>query len=136
MAEKILIVDDQPFMVRLIQHNLERAGFELLTARNGREAVELAQQALPDLVVMDVMMAEMDGLKALAELKKRESTRAIPVILITAKGQTLTRQQAESSGASLLLSKPFSPTQLLAEIRRLLSTSPILPPESSDPSDP
>ena len=121
MAEKILIVDDQPFMVRLIQHNLERAGFELLTARNGYEAVELAQKGLPNLVVMDVMMAEMDGLKALAELKKLESTRAIPVILITAKGQTLTRQQAESSGAALLLSKPFSPTQLLAEIRRLLA---------------
>jgi CheY-like chemotaxis protein len=124
MAAKILIVDDQPFMIRLIQFNLERSGYHIFSARNGREAIDQAQATLPDLIVMDVMMAEMDGLKALGELKKIEVTRRIPVILITAKGQTLSRQQAESSGAALLLSKPFSPTQLQAEIQRLLAANP------------
>jgi CheY-like chemotaxis protein len=123
MTKTILIVDDQPFMIRLIQFNLERAGYQIVTARNGREAIASAQADRPDLIVMDVMMAEMDGLKALAELKKLDTTHSIPVILITAKGQTLTRQEAESLGASLLLSKPFSPTQLQAEIRKLLSAS-------------
>ncbi|HOW65045.1 MAG TPA: response regulator [Candidatus Paceibacterota bacterium] len=121
MAETILIVDDQPFMVRLIQFNLERAGFQIISARNGREAIEQAEARQPDLIVMDVMMSEMDGLKALGELKRRQTTQHIPVILITAKGQTLTRQEAEAQGAALLLSKPFSPTLLQHEIRRLLA---------------
>jgi CheY-like chemotaxis protein len=121
MAETILIVDDQPFMVRLIQFNLERAGFQIISARNGREAIEQAEARQPDLIVMDVMMSEMDGLKALSELKRRETTQRIPVILITAKGQMLTRQEAEAQGAALLLSKPFSPTQLQHAIRRLLA---------------
>jgi len=118
MPHKILIVDDEPFMLRLIQHHLENAGYEMITARNGREAVEVAARENPCLVVMDAMMPNMDGLSALRQLKQGLSTRAIPVIMLTANPHKYTREEAESSGAAIFLTKPFSPTQLLEEIRK------------------
>ena len=78
---KILIVDDEPIVHRLLQHHLERAGYELLAATNGREAIEMATREEPELIVMDVMMAEMDGLTALRRLKKDDDTKGIPVIM-------------------------------------------------------
>ena len=118
MPHKILIVDDEPFMLRLIQHHLENAGYEMIKARNGREAVEAATREKPRLVVMDAMMPNMDGLSALRQLKQGASTRAIPVIMLTANPHKYTREEAESSGAAIFLTKPFSPTQLLEEIRK------------------
>ena len=118
MPHKILIVDDEPFMLRLIQHHLENAGYEMIKARNGREAVEAATREKPRLVVMDAMMPNMDGLSALRQLKQGVSTRAIPVIMLTANPHKYTREEAESSGAAIFLTKPFSPTQLLEEIRK------------------
>src|SRR5678815_1156014 len=84
---KILVVDDEPIVHRLLQHHLERAGYEMIGATNGREAIEMAATQSPQLIVMDVMMAEMDGLTALRSLKKEEDTKAIPVIMITANSQ-------------------------------------------------
>src|SRR6266702_1899669 len=121
---KILIVDDEPIVHRLLQHHLERAGYELLAATNGREAIEVAMREEPELIVMDVMMAEMDGLTALRRLKKNDDTKAIPVIMITANPHHVTKQESEAAGAALFLTKPFSPNQLLSEIRRLLPTRP------------
>lgn len=120
MGPKILVVDDEPFMHRLMQHHLGRAGYQLISARNGREAIDLAVSEAPQLIIMDVMMAEIDGLTALKQLKQGEATRAIPVIMITASPQAITRQECEASGAAVFLTKPFSPTQLLQEIRRLI----------------
>src|SRR5438132_14034670 len=118
MPHKILIVDDEPFMLRLIQHHLENAGYEMIKARNGREAVEAATRENPRLVVMDAMMPSMDGLAALRQLKQELSTRSIPVIMLTANPHKYSREEAESSGAAIFLTKPFSPTQLLEEIRK------------------
>jgi CheY-like chemotaxis protein len=120
MMQKILVVDDEQIMQRLMQHHLTRAGFQMLVANNGREALEVAGRETPALIVMDIMMAEMDGLTALKELKKNEATKSIPVIVITANSHHVTRQEAENSGAIAFMTKPFSPTQLLIEIRRLL----------------
>ena len=118
MPHKILIVDDEPFMLRLIQHHLEHAGYEMIQARNGREAVEAATRENPRLVVMDAMMPNMDGLTALRKLKQEPATRSIPVIMLTANPHKYSREEAESSGAAIFLTKPFSPTQLLEEIRK------------------
>src|SRR5947199_10024853 len=118
MLNKILFIVDDPYMLRLIQHNLEQAGYEMIKARNGREAVEAATREKPRLVVMDAMMPNMDGLSALRQLKQGTSTRAIPVIMLTANPHKYTREEADSSGAAISLTKPFSPTQLLAAIRK------------------
>lgn len=121
MPSKILIVDDEPYMLRIIELSLRKGGHQLILGRNGREAVALARQEKPQAIVMDVLMPEMDGLQALRAVRQDPATSAIPVIMLTARGQILTRQEAEASGASLFLTKPFSPTQLLNEVERLIA---------------
>jgi CheY-like chemotaxis protein len=123
----ILVVDDEPFMLRLIQLILERGGYTMIPAASGDEAIERVRRERPDLVIMDAMMPRMDGLTALRLLKEQSATRGIPVIMLTANPHKFPREQAESFGATVFLTKPFSPTQLLDEIRRLTA----LPPETS-----
>ena len=118
---KILIVDDEPHMLRVTELSVKKGGYEVLLARDGRVAVALAGQAQPALIVMDLLMPELDGMQALRELKQNPATARIPVILLTSRGHVVTRQEAESSGAALFLTKPFSPTQLLKEVQRLLA---------------
>jgi CheY-like chemotaxis protein len=120
MTKKILVADDQQYMHQLMQHHLARAGYQVVSAWNGREALEKAGKELPQLIIMDVMMLELDGLAALKQLKQAESTRKIPVIMMTASAQMLTQEEAESSGAAAFFTKPFSPTHLMLEIKRLL----------------
>lgn len=117
---KVLIVDDEPHMLRLTELSLRKGGYKLVIGRDGRQAVELATAELPALIVMDVLMPEMDGLTALRLLKQNPVTASIPVIMLTARGHVMTRRDAESSGAAIFLTKPFSPTQLLTEVRRLI----------------
>ena len=117
MNKKILIVDDEPHMLRVTELSLKKVGYEILTARNGREAVEAATRELPVLIVMDVNMPEMDGITALKQLKATPATAGIPVIMLTSRGE------AETSGAALYLTKPFSPSALAAEARRIIGTS-------------
>lgn len=119
-APKILIVDDEPHMLRVTEFSLRRGGYQLIIGRNGREAIELAEREQPSLIVMDVLMPELDGLGALRLLKQSPRTANIPVIMLTARGHVMTRQDAEDSGASLFLTKPFSPNQLLTEAKRLI----------------
>src|SRR4051794_25172167 len=128
MAKTILIVDDEEYMRRLLQHHLVRAGYLTASAGNGVEAVAKAASEAPDLVILDLMMAEMDGLTALKRLKENGATRDIPVIVITANGHSVTRQESESAGAAGFFTKPFSPTLLLVEIKRRLPE-----PVSTDP---
>jgi CheY-like chemotaxis protein len=124
MPPKVLIVDDEPHMLRVAELSLKKGGFAIITGRNGRQALELARLAKPNLIVMDVLMPELDGLTALRELKQDPQTAGIPVIMITARGHVMTRQEAEASGAAVFLTKPFSPTQLLQEAQRLTQTLP------------
>jgi CheY-like chemotaxis protein len=118
--KQILIVDDDQLMHRLFQHHLEKAGYKMVSAMNGREALEIASRQLPQLIVMDIMMPDIDGLAALRELKKNDATKSIPVIVITANSNQLAKQESANSGAAIFLTKPFSPTQLLNEIRRIV----------------
>jgi len=118
---KVLVVDDEPFMIRLIEIVLERDGYSMVHAGNGSEAVEVAQREHPEVIIMDGMMPKMDGLTALRVLKQDPATQGIPVILLTANPNRFSREDAVSSGATTFLTKPFSPTQLLGEIRRIRS---------------
>ena len=120
MAKRILAVDDEKHILRLVQINLEKAGYEVITATNGREAVETVRAQHPDLIVMDVMMPEMDGFEALSILKGDESTADIPVVMLTAKAQDADVFQGWQSGADLYLTKPFNPMELLTFVKRIL----------------
>jgi CheY-like chemotaxis protein len=121
MHPKILIADDESHMLRVADLSRRRGGYALLMARNGQEAVEIARSELPSLIVMDVQMPVLDGLSALRQIKADPITSAIPVIMLTARGHSLTRTEAEGSGAAMFITKPFSPNQLLADAQRLLS---------------
>jgi CheY-like chemotaxis protein len=119
-VRKILIVDDDPVVHMLYKRHLEKEGFELLMARNGIEALSVAAQSKPDLILMDVMMPAKDGLAALRELKQNESTRHVPVIVMTANVSeyNTSAKEAKIGGAESLLTKPLSPARLVAEVRR------------------
>jgi len=120
MPHTILVVDDDPITQRVLQHYLTRTGHHILTATNGRQAIEVAERELPALIILDVMMPEMGGLTALRQLKEIEATKSIPVIIVTVQAAPLTQLEAEASGAALFITKPFSPTQLLAAVTGLL----------------
>jgi CheY-like chemotaxis protein len=120
MTNQVLVVDDDPLMHRLFKHHFERAGYQLISATNGREALEIASREQLGLIVMDVMMPDVDGLAALRELKKADATKAIPVIVITANPLPVVSKESEISGGAVFMTKPFSPQQLLKEIQRLL----------------
>ena len=119
---KILAVDDEKHIVRLVQITLEKEGYELITASNGREALEKVAVEKPDLVVMDVMMPEMDGLEALAKMKNDPATAGIPVIMLTAKAQDSDVFRGWQSGADLYLTKPFNPSELVTFVKRIFNT--------------
>jgi len=117
---KILIADDETFMLRLLEMTFKKGGFEVLSCRDGREALATATTALPQLIVLDVMMPGLDGMGALRELKGNPATKGIPVVVVSAKGHALTKVEAEQAGAAMFLTKPFSPNQLLSEAKRIL----------------
>lgn len=114
-------------MLRVTELSLRKGSYSLLIARNGLEAVDLAFRELPSLIVLDVQMPQLDGLGALRLIKADPRTAEIPVIMLTARGHSLTRVEAEGSGATMFVTKPFSPNQLLADVRRLLQPAPPAP---------
>jgi two-component system alkaline phosphatase synthesis response regulator PhoP len=122
MAKKILAVDDERHIVRLVQINLMKEGYEVVTANNGREALEMIASEKPDLVVMDVMMPEMDGFEALEKMKADPATANIPIIMLTAKAQDADVFSGWQKGADLYLTKPFNPTELLTFVKRIFSS--------------
>jgi len=106
----------------LYRRHLEQAGYQIVGAKSGPEALETAARELPQLIFMDVMLPGLDGLSTLRALKKTEATKLIPVVVITANVSEYLASQQESgfSGAAGFLSKPFSPAQLLIEVQRFL----------------
>jgi CheY-like chemotaxis protein len=118
--QKILIADDEVYMLRLLEMTFKKGGYTVISCRDGREALTQATAVLPQLIVLDVMMPGLDGLGALRQLKGNPATRQIPVVVLSAKGHALTRVEAELAGAVLFLAKPFSPNQLLSEAQKIL----------------
>jgi len=116
-AKRILVVDDEPRMIGFIRMNLELEGFQVLEASNGLEALEIVRTSLPDLVILDVMMPELDGFETLRILREFSS---IPVILLTAKGEEDDRVYGLELGADDYITKPFSPRELSSRVRAVL----------------
>jgi len=120
--KKILAVDDEKHIVRLVQVNLERAGYQVVTAYDGVEALKKVEEEQPDLIVLDVMMPQMDGFETLKHLKANPETREIPVIMLTAKAQDADVFRGWQSGVDCYLTKPFSPLELLTRVKRIFSS--------------
>jgi CheY-like chemotaxis protein len=119
-TQKILIADDEVYMLRLLEMTFKKGGYAVVSCRDGQEALAQAVSALPQLIVLDVMMPGLDGLGALRQLKGNAATRDIPVVVLSAKGHALTKVEAEQAGAVMFLAKPFSPNQLLSEVQKFL----------------
>lgn len=122
MAKKILAVDDERAIVRLVQVNLMRQGYEVVTAFDGKEALEKVASEQPDLIVLDVMMPYMDGFEVLQHLKRDPATRDIPVIMLTAKAQDADVFKGWQSGVDCYLTKPFNPMELSAFVKRVFKS--------------
>ncbi|MCE5315245.1 MAG: response regulator [Armatimonadota bacterium] len=122
MARKILACDDEKHIVRLVQVNLERAGYEVVTANDGKEALQKVAEENPDLVVLDVMMPYMDGFEVLQNLRRNPATRDIPVIMLTAKAQDADVFKGWQSGVDCYLTKPFNPMELLSFVKRIFDS--------------
>jgi DNA-binding response OmpR family regulator len=117
MAKRILIVDDEPRYLRLLEANLRTEGYEVVTAQDGMQAVSIFSDQPIDLVLMDVMMPKLDGFGATQRIREFSST---PIIILTAKGDEQDRVRGLDLGADDYLIKPFSATELLARVRAVL----------------
>ena len=128
MAQTVLVVDDHDAIVRLVTYNLQQAGYRTLQAGDGVAALELIEQHRPDLVVLDLMLPELDGLEVCRRLRVRGDTT--PIIMLTARGEEVDRVVGLELGADDYLAKPFSPRELVARVRSVLRRSAGLPPSA------
>jgi two-component system alkaline phosphatase synthesis response regulator PhoP len=113
-------VDDEIYIVHILEFTLTMEGYEVLTAVDGEEAIRKVEQERPDLVVLDIMMPKMDGYEVCRRLRQDEEFRTLPVILLSAKGRPIDRETGLEVGADDYMVKPFSPRRLLEKIRDLL----------------
>jgi len=120
MPNKILIVDDEPFNLDLLEQELQEQGYEIERANDGAEALEKVETFKPDVILLDYMMPRMNGIEAVERLRKNEKHGAIPVILLTAKGSQEDKARGLDAGADDYVVKPFEPVELLARVRSMM----------------
>jgi len=120
MSAQLLLVDDEPGLREAVKEYLQESGFGVRVASNAREGWELIQQNIPDLVISDVMMPQVDGYQFLKQLRDDPRLTSLPVIFLTAKGMTGDRIQGYQAGVDAYLPKPFDPDELIAIINNLL----------------
>lgn len=118
---RILVVDDEPHIVKLVSFALERNGHEILQAGDGAQGVEIASEEVPDLILMDVMMPVMTGYDALDRLKADAVTRGIPVVMLSAKSQEYEQEEGLRRGALQYICKPFTPRDLAETVDSILA---------------
>lgn len=123
MATSVLVVDDEPAIRDLVVFHLEREGFRVRTARTGADALKQVKTSAPDLVILDLMLPELDGLEVCRRLRHDPATSFIPVIMLTAKGDEVDRIVGLEIGADDYVTKPFSPKELVARVRAVLRRS-------------
>jgi len=120
MKQKILIVDDEPDALELVRVNLANAGFFVATAEDGDEALKKARALSPDLILLDVMLPQADGLEVCKILRRDDATRDIPIIMLTARAAEIDRVLGLELGADDYVTKPFSPRELVLRVKALL----------------
>ena len=119
----VLVVDDDPVIMRLLEVNFEMEGYTVLTAVDGEQALERVRAEAPDLVVCDIMMPKVNGLEVVERLRADEATKGVPVILLSAKAQASEVQKGLDAGADDYITKPFDPLELIERVQALLQTS-------------
>ena len=118
--KKLLLIDDDPNLILLVKDYLEFRGYEVVTAENGREALEVLEQKTPDMIICDVMMPEMDGYSLVSTIRSDPKTSWIPVLFLSAKGQSQDRVKGLNIGADVYMVKPFEPEDLVAQVESSL----------------
>jgi len=116
----ILVAEDESALVTLLRYNLEREGYRVLEARDGEEALLVAAEEQPDLVILDWMMPQLSGIEVCRRLRGRKESRNVPILMLTARGEESDRIRGLDTGADDYLTKPFSMTELLARLRAVL----------------
>ena len=119
----VLIVEDEQALVTLLRYNFEAAGYEVATALDGEEALLAIAERRPDLIVLDWMLPSISGLEVCRQVRRKPETRDVPVIMLTARGEEADRVRGLDSGADDYVTKPFSPTELVARVRAVLRRS-------------
>ena len=119
-AKKILLVDDEPHIVIMLENRIKQAGYEIITASDGQLGLEKARKEKPDLIILDVMLPKLDGYKVCRMLKFDDKYKHIPIIMFTARAQEADRKMGEEVGADGYVTKPFEPQVLLNKIKELL----------------
>jgi DNA-binding NarL/FixJ family response regulator len=118
--KRLLLIDDDPNLILLVKDYLEFRGYEVVTAENGREALESLEQDVPDMIICDVMMPEMDGYSLVKHVREDPRTSWIPVLFLSAKGQSQDRVKGLNTGADVYMVKPFEPEELVAQVESSL----------------
>ncbi len=120
MSKKIVICDDEPFILESVKHVVTREGYEAITAEDGLKGIELVQKEIPDLVILDVMMPGKTGYEVCKIIKDDSKTKDIFVIILTARGQELDEKLGLDAGADEYMTKPFSPRKLRQRLHEIL----------------
>lgn len=120
MKEKILVVDDETDILTLLEYNLEKAGFKVISADDGPDAIDITKRERPDLIILDIMLPSMEGTEVCKILKSGDATRHIPIIMLTAKGEEVDRVVGFELGADDYITKPFSPRELILRVKAVL----------------
>ncbi|MGY3795860.1 response regulator transcription factor [Aquimarina sp. 433] len=119
--KKILIVDDEPNIVMSLEYTFKKKNFEVFIARDGSEALQIAEEEIPDIVLLDIMMPNVDGYETLKEIKNNKNLKDTKVVFLSAKNKATDIEKGLSMGADKYLTKPFSVKKLVAEINELLN---------------
>lgn len=119
----VLVVEDEAALVTLLRYNLEREGYRVLEARDGEEALLVAAEERPDVVVLDWMLPQLSGIEVCRRLRARQETRNVPIIMLTARGEESERVRGLGTGADDYVVKPFSVPELMARVRAILRRS-------------
>ena len=118
--KRLLLIDDDPNLILLVKDYLEFRGYEVITAENGREALEVLEQDIPDRIICDVIMQEMDGYQFVNTVRQDERTSWIPILFLSAKGQSQDKIKGLNIGADVYMVKPFEPEELVAQVEASL----------------
>lgn len=119
-AKRVLVCDDDPVILKLLEVNLELEGYEVLSAHHGEEALLLAESEVPDLVILDIMMPRMDGYETAEKLRANDVTRDIPLVFLSAKAQAADIERGEQYDVDEYITKPFDPSELIEVVERLV----------------